>query len=787
MDLSELKIKLEFDRITGSIKHHVYSTLGEDRCDEISFFTEKELLNTELEKVVEMKSILSTGGDLPLDGLKDISRSLNKIKIEGYFIGPEEFLHVLDFLRISRNTRKYVSDLNREQDNSFEIINGLVKDLFYNKILEHNIGITIDETGNVRDNASAALNRIRKSINSQSGRLRKTLSSILKKVSEKEFIREDIITQREGRFVIPVKAENKRNVPGIIHGSSGTGATVFIEPTEIINLNNEITELHFEEKREIEKILRELSVQLAQYADEIKINLNILSEIDFIQAKARYAIETDSSKPVIGNRFLNLIKAYHPGLLKSKKRSEVIPLDLNIGEEYNTLVISGPNAGGKTVVLKTVGLMQLMLQSGILVPAAPESEFRLFNEIFISIGDEQSLESDLSTFSSHLKSIKEIIDRSDNSSLILIDEIASGTDPVLGSALSASILKTFSKRNAYTIVTTHNSELKEFAYSTDRIENASLEFDVENLTPNFHFVTGVPGQSFTFEIARKFDFPETILREAYNNLDENESRLEDLLKDLNETKQKYDLLKNKFDIDNSRLQGLTSMYEKKVKELNKNEREVKYKAKLDAEKILKDANKLIERTIKEIREDKLTPKEIKNEFRKESEIITTIPEQDKLTEEEDVKVLNEEIRINDTVRLKDSNASGEVIEISGDHISVNVNGLLMKLKLHDVEKISKREYTKEYSGHSLIEVNEGKIEYELDLRGKYPAEIDDMIEKFIYDSVNSGLKEASIIHGKGSGRLRTEVHKLLRKHKAVKSFRLGNWNEGDSGVTIIDL
>lgn len=787
MDLTELKIKLEFGRITDSIKHHAYSALGENLCDEIIFFTDNEVLNTELDKVVEMKNILSAGNELPLDGLKDISRSLSKIKIEGYYISPEEFLHILDFLKISRNLKKFISDINREQDNSFELINGLAKNLFFNKILEHNIEITIDETGNVRDNASAALSKIRKSINAQSGRLRKTLSSILKKVSEKEFLREDIITQREGRFVIPVKAENKRNVPGIIHGSSGTGATVFIEPSEIINLNNEITELHFEEKREIEKILRQLSAQLGQYTEEIRNNLNILSEIDFIQAKARYAVETESSKPVTGSSYINLIKAYHPGLLKTKKRNEVIPLNLTIGKEFNTLVISGPNAGGKTVVLKTVGLLQLMLQSGMLVPAAPESEFRLFRDIFISIGDEQSLESDLSTFSSHLRSIKEILDRSDNNSLILIDEIASGTDPVLGSALSASILKTFSKRDAYTIVTTHNSELKEFAYSTENIENASLEFDVENLTPNFHFVTGVPGQSFTFEIARKYNFPETVLKDAYGNLDENQSRLEDLLKDLNETKQKYDLLKNKFDIDNSRLKGLTAMYEKKTKELSRNEKEIRYKAKLEAEKIIKDANKLIEKTIKEIKEDKHTPKEIKNEFRSESEKIINISEEEKIADEEETKILYEEIKVNDTVRIKDSIATGDVMEISDDHISVNINGILMKLKLNDVEKISKMETSTGYSGISNVEINEGKIEYELDLRGNYPAEIEDKIEKFIYDSVNSGLKEVSIIHGKGSGRLRTEVQKLLKKNNAVKSFRQGNWNEGDSGVTILEL
>ena len=785
MLLKDLKIKLEFDGILKSIKHHTYSDLGISRCDEIEFFTNLSQLNTELDKVAEMKEILGTESDIPLDGLRDIRNSVSKMKIEGYFISPEEFLYILDFLRVSRKISKFISDLYKANNENYKLIYILTKELFFNKALEHNIEIAIDDNGRVKDNASPNLSKIRKKINSQAERLRKTLAVILKKVSDKDYAQEDIITQREGRYVIPVKAENKRNVAGIIHSSSATGATVFIEPTEIINLNNEITELHFEEKREIEKILRELATQITVHLNEIKINIDILSEIDFIQAKARYAIETISSKPLINSLRLNLINAYHPGLLKTIKQNKVIPLNLYIGDEFNTLVISGPNAGGKTVVLKTVGLIQLMLQSGILVPVNPESEFRLFDNIFISIGDEQSLENDLSTFSSHLKSIKNILDNSDNNSLILIDEIASGTDPVLGSALSAAILKSFSERNAISIVTTHNSELKEFAYNTDSIENASLEFDIENLSPNFNFLIGVPGQSFTFEIAKKYNFPEIILKDSYNNLDENESRLEDLLKDLTETKQKYNLLKNKFDIDNSRLQGLTKMYEQKLSEMKKNEREVIFKAKFEAEKILKDANKLIEKTIKEIKENKHTPKEIKNEFAKESNLITDAGSSE--IEEEKVVVINDKINIKDTVRLKDSNTSGEVIEISNGTISVNVNGILMKLKLKNLEKVGKSETTKTVSEKSFVELNDGEIDLSLDLRGKYSNEINDTVEKFIYDSIKFGLKEVSIIHGKGSGVLRTEVHKLLKSNPRVKTFRLGNWNEGDTGVTVLEL
>jgi len=780
MQIHETKIKLEFEKIISRIKHHTYSELGESRCDEIDFFTAGSVLDKELDKVVELKDILNTKGELPLDGLKDIRNSINKMKIEGYFISPIEFLYILEFLRISRKIYKLV--LEAAGEGSHNLTQGLTANLFYDKILEHNIEITIDENGEVKDNASSNLNKIRKQISTQSERLRKTLTNILKSVSEKEYVQEDIVTQRDGRFVIPVKVENKRNVPGIIHSSSATGSTVFIEPTEIINLNNEITELHFEEKREIEKILRELAKQLIEHIDELRTNIDILSEIDFVQAKARYAIEIIADKPIIKGSKLNLIDAFHPVLLQTHKRSEVVPLNLFIGEKYNTLVISGPNAGGKTVVLKTVGLTQLMLQSGILIPAKPESEFRLFSKIFISIGDEQSLENDLSTFSSHLKSIKDIIDHSDDESLILIDEIASGTDPVLGSALSASILKNFSDKNSFTIVTTHNSELKEFAYNTNKIENASLEFEVEMLSPNFNFVTGIPGQSFTFEIAKKYKFPESILNDSYKRLDENESRLEDLLKDLNVTKQNYSALKNKFDIENSRLTGLSNMYELKLKEFSKNERELKYKAKLEAEKIIKNANKLIEKTIKEIREDKLAPKEIKKEFQKETENLLQIENM-----EEEIVVSEGEINVKDVVRLTGTSSSGEVMEISNGIASINMNGLMIKSKVADLEKISRKEFKKEFSKDSMIEVNEGKIERSLDLRGKYAYEIALELEKFIHDSNNNGLKEVSIVHGKGSGKLREEVQKQLKRNPYAKSFRLGNWNEGDSGVTIVEL
>ncbi|HQY51900.1 MAG TPA: endonuclease MutS2 [Ignavibacteria bacterium] len=789
MDLTDIKYKLEFDRITSRLKNFVYSDLGEELCDSMKFFSESGELEYELEKVSQMKELLNARGDVPLDGLKDIRRSISKAGIEGHYISPEEFLHILNFLRISRIIKKMISEDSRDFSEDFSVLKRITSDLFFDKILEHNIDITIDETGAVKDSASSNLRKIRRQIITQSGRLRKTLANVMEKISEKDYAREEIITQRDGRFVIPVKVENKRLVHGIIHSSSSTGATVFIEPTETIELNNEITELYFEEKREIESILRELASQLSKNIEPIKNNIRILAEIDFLQAKAKYSIETISSKPIISENHLNLINAYHPVLLQTHKRNEVVPLDICIGDEFNTMVISGPNAGGKTVVLKTVGLNQLMLQSGLHVPAAPESEFRLFDNIFVSIGDDQSLENDLSTFSSHLKYIKEIISKSDQKSLVLIDEIASGTDPVLGSALSASILEYLSENNCISIVTTHNSELKEFAYSTENIENGSLEFNVDNLSPNFKFSTGVPGQSFTFEIARKFDFPEVLLNNAGKYLSENESRLEDLLKELNETKQKFESLKSKYDIENTRLAGLTNIYDQKIKEFKKNEKELRYKAKLDAENIIKNANKLIEKTIKEIRENENSHKEIKKHFSEAAAELTKPDTKDAKEDTEEInKVISGELKINDPVQIKGTKSTGEIISISGNTVTISVNGLAIKTTIDELEKLEKPiKEKKEHSVNSFVEVNEGVINRSLDIRGKYTFEITDSLYRFIDESIRIGLKEISVIHGKGSGKLRDEVHNLLKTNKSVLSYRLGGLSEGDTGVTVIEI
>jgi DNA mismatch repair protein MutS2 len=781
MNLEEIKNKLEFDKVISKIQNYSFSELSNDYFSNLPFYTQQFELERELKKVLQVKELIEINSFPDFTGLKDIRDLIEKSKIKGSVILSEKFLWILIFLKISRSVKQVISSVNKNNYDNYYLIAEQSNKLFYDKILERHIGMTIDEEGNVKDTASQNLRRIKSELKSKSDRLRKSLYKILKEVSEQDLSRDEIITLRDGRSVIPVKVENKRRVPGIIHSSSASGSTVFIEPQETTEINNEITELKYEERREIEKILTELTAEVSSYYDELKLNCEILAELDFIYAKAKYAIDINGNIPEISEKIVLLRKAYHPVLIQTHNIKNIIPLDVEIGDEFNTLVITGPNAGGKTVALKTIGLLQLLFQSGILVPSDSSSKFRLFKKIFINIGDDQSIENDLSSFSSHLKYIKDIISNCNSDSLVLIDEICNGTDPKLGGALSASILKYLSEVDCISIVTTHIGDLKSFAFNTEKIENASLEFDIDTLSPNYKFVVGIPGQSFTFEIAKKFDFPDDTLNFAKSLLEEDENNLEDLIKELNFNKQKYLELKRDFDIQNTRLSGLISMYDGKISELKKKEKEIINNAKTEGERIIEESKRKIDLAIKEVRENKnFKPKEIKenieNYVKKSLQIEEVI--------ESDIK---EPIKVGDYVKIKDSNSNGILLEVNKDNASVDVNGVIFKVKIKDLKKAGNinKNFTKfEESSSKIVEI---PYETSLDLRGLYSIEILEKVEKFLQNANLNSINSVSIVHGKGTGRLRKEVTNILSKNKLVKSFRLGNWNEGDSGTTIVEL
>ena len=783
MELKDLQKKLEFDVVLNSIKKFIYSDSGREKLEEIEYLTDKYEIEQSLAEVFEMKEYVAIEGEFDLSKLRDIRTLIEQTKISGFYLTGERFLWILDFLILSRLTKSNFSAHKKETKEKYGRIFTLLNDLFSDKILEHNIEITIDKNGDVKDGASVQLKKIRNEIKSRSETLRKKLYKILKDFSEDNVLRDDIITLRDGRSVIPVKVENKRKIPGIIHSSSASGATIFIEPEDSIELNNELTELQFEEKREVEKILTALTEQLAKYYEELKINSEIFAKIDFLQAKAKYALKINGQIPQFDKGEIEVFNAYNPVLLENLNRSGVVPLNLNIGKDFNTLIISGPNAGGKTVVLKTIGLLQMMLQSGILIPCDDNSTMRFFDKIFVNIGDEQSIEHNLSTFSSHLKIIKEIIDKADENSLVLIDEICAGTDPTLGSALSCSILKSLSVKGCITLVSTHMGDLKTFAYSTPNIENASLEFNYDTFSPNFNLITGVPGQSFTFEIAKKFELPEKLITYSESLLGNRENDIEKIIKELNQNKQKFEQLKNDFYIKNIKLKGLINLYENRLSEIKSKEKSYIKEAKNEAENIISNANRLIEKTIREIREKpEIKPADVKNKFKDESiKILKSAMLEGEKEEEKDYA-----FRVKDSVKLKGGSSVGEILEIKEDYAIVDFNGMSVKSKLIELEKSgsAKKADSKSHESRNIFISNP---EWTLDLRGKFTEDIKDMIDVFIYNANINSLKQVKIIHGKGSGKLRQKVTEILKETPSVKSFKLGDWNEGGTGVTVIDL
>lgn len=769
----EIYIKLEFNKIQNVLKKYCVSALGLEYIDNMNYFTDAGDLRAEFEKLSSLRNLIESDNDILLDNLKDIRDILDLIRIPGNYVPPEKYLFIRDFLNVCRNIKSKLNSLLLENN----LLASLAGDLFVDKLLIHHIEGIIDNNGAVKDKATKNLFRIRSEIISKKDVLRKLLDKILKRVSEQDYTQDDIITLRDGRSVIPVKVENKRKVPGIIHSSSATGLTVFVEPAETIELNNELTELHFEELREVEKILGQLAHEINKFSDALRSNCKIAGEIEYIRAKALFAIKFNCSEPVFNNRKVNIIEAYHPLLLLKIGKSEVVPLNCSVNDSANTIIITGPNAGGKTVSLKTIGLLQLMLQCGLQIPVSPDSSFRLFDSVFVIIGDEQSIENDLSSFSSHLRELREVINNSSSNTLVLIDEICSGTDPRFGSALAISILEHISSKNTFTVVTTHNGDLKIYAEKNEKFTNASLEFDFEKLTPSFRFRLGIPGQSFTFELAEKIKIPSGIINKAISFISDDEYQIEEILSDLNKNRTEYEALRREYAQKLSEIKNIENDYTLKLTEIKRKEKEIIRNAKDEAGKILIEGRKSIEKAIKDVREKEKNFSEIKKEYSKATE---------ELVKNDTVRTASEiKIKQGDTVKLAESGTTGIVSLIEGNSVFINSNNVIIKTNIGSVELIDTMSPVTESTGYR-IELRQA-FNPVLDIRGKYTSEINEIIENFIYDGHINNMNELTIVHGKGTGKLKLQVHSILKNNKYIGKFRLGNWNEGDSGVTIVEL
>ena len=783
---------LEFDKIIDHLARLTLSSLGRELILQIEPQTTIAVIQKNLTEVTELRDILDFDDPFPLSGLQDISAAMKKAQIEGNFLFPEEFVRVAQTLEVARKVNDYFGERKEKYPHLAAIINQILSF----KSIEKEILRCIDVSNNeILDQASSNLNRIRGSIEVQEQRIRKKLENMAGALSRQGYLQENLVVVRDGRLVLMVKDEYRNRVKGLIHDQSATGATLFIEPYETLELNNRIRSLKLEERREIEKILTDLTNLIREKLPDILQTITALAQLDFIYAKARFSQQISGSQPAINqqNR-LEIINGRHPLLvLRDDAGRPITPLELTIGDNFTTLVISGPNAGGKTVALKTVGLLSLMVTCGLHIPADPSSNMAIFSHIFVSIGDQQSIENDLSTFSSHIASLREIIEHVGASDLVLIDEIGSGTDPDEGAALAIAILEELTSIGCITIVSTHQGALKIFAHETAKVENGSMEFNRETLEPTYHFRLGIPGSSYAYEIAKRWGLSERITRRARKLIGSTKNKFEKLLEDLESRMQKNRLLSGELSIKQSQLDGLIKLYQDKHEQLTRDEKNLKKKAIEESGEILQGANKAVELAIKQIKEQQASREAIRNAH----ELIKA--EKEKLSKERasikkkkaesytSKKQPLDKVDIGDEVLWSTYQSRGMVLSgpDSSGKVQIQTGGVKIRVPLNELVSVPD---TQPKSNGININVNFEQVKNnELDLRGFRVDEALAAVDKFLDEAILSGLEQVYIIHGKGTGALRKAIHDYLDKNLRVKSKGFPQWSLGDMGMTVVEL
>lgn len=767
-----------------------------ERC---SFQLGKELANNlrpslDLEEIkrwqaesTQAKEVLRLYPGFSLGGVWDIRHCLGKTKIGG-ILQPGDFLMIDDTLIAVRKAK----DFFRGDGRKYQLLAVYLHDITPLPQLEQEIKHKITAEGEVSDNASLELSRLRKKLRSLQGKSRDKLENMVRAQDVQKYLQDPIITIRNDRYVIPVKQEYRQQVPGLIHDQSASGATLFVEPMSVVELNNETQRYEAMEKAEVTRILRQLSQLVATHYQELEDILQSLAQLDFMLAKGKLSSDLDCGEPLMNKRgYLKIIQGRHP-LIKGK----VVPTTIHLGDNFDTLVITGPNTGGKTVTLKTVGLFTLMAQTGLHVPAQTGTELSVFEGIFADIGDEQSIEQSLSTFSAHMTNIISILQKVNSHSLVLLDELGAGTDPTEGAALGKAILEHLIGVGAKIIATTHYSELKSFAYNNERVENASVEFDVETLQPTYRLLIGVPGKSNAFEISYRLGLRKEVVEQARSFLSQEEVRVADLIENL-ETNQ---LLSERNRCEAEKLKGIAqeqlAQVEKKDKELQRKVQEIMQKAQQEALEIVTKARRESEAILKEVRDAKrkteLSSHEelqsLRDKLREKENLLLEQMYQE--TEEEEVRAV--ELEPGTLVLIKRLNQKAQVLEKPSDNGEVLVQAGIMKLtvKLRDLRIINeeKGDERKEKSGVGRIVSTKSKeIKNELDLRGLTVDEAVIETEKYLDDAYLAGLPKAYLIHGKGTGALRSAVTDLVKKHSFVSSFRIGGYHEGGHGVTVVEL
>ena len=776
---------LEFNKIKEKLRKYAVTSGGKELIDNLAPYSSAYEVREALEESREALELLIKKGNPPFEGLHDVREGIERAK-KGGCLNPAQLLYIGNMLRCTSRIQEYLT--RKEEEESFPKLEDLAYILTPIKNLENEIENSIVSEEEISDRASSTLHNIRRSLKEKNSSVREKINSIVR--SNAKYLQDAIYTMRGDRYVLPVKAEYKGAVPGLVHDQSSTGATLFIEPMSLVNLNNEIKELKLKEQAEIERILWALSKKVKDNSDVCSSNMKILLQIDFIFAKGKYASSIDGMMPKVNeDGSFNLIGAKHPLI----DRDKVVPSDIYLGKNFSVLMVTGPNTGGKTVTIKTVGLLHLMGMSGLLIPTRDDSSISFYREVFADIGDEQSIEQSLSTFSSHLTNIVGIMREADRDSLVLFDELGAGTDPTEGAALATAIIETLKERGTKIIGTTHYSELKGYALKTPGVENASVEFDVETLRPTYRLLIGVPGKSNAFEISRRLGLDDFVIEKAKGFVSEENMQFEDLIRDL----QEKSIIANRDAREAERIKVETEKikrtYEEKLKRLETTRDKAYNEARREAKEIISAAKDEADEILKAMRElEKLGisgggRKRLEEERKK---LKDSLEDREKalIKERENAGEAIEKVTLGMDAFLPSLNQKVIIISMPDNKGEVQVEAGIMKIsvKLKDLRKAEK---TKEEKVRKKREVklNLRSVESRLDLRGLDAEEACYRTDKYLDEAYMSNLGEVTIVHGKGTGILRKAINDMLKRHPHVKSYRLGAYGEGGDGVTMVEL
>lgn len=780
--------KLEFDQIRHLLLQACISELGQAYVNNIRFLNTYETIDILLRQTHEFKALLQSDSPFPSEHYYAIGPYLNRASKDGLFLQEDEWHQVFLFLSTFQQVCRYFEERSESYPRLFELFGGIT---IHTSIARH-ITLVIDEKGKLRPNASPELSRISTSIAAKEKEVRHRVGQLFEKAQEKGWLADTGITIRDGRLVLPVLAEFKKQIPGFVHDESATGQTIYIEPSEAFDNNNHIRELQLAYRRERERILKALTDRLRPDIPEIERYVKRLGMADFIRAKALLAISLKAEMPLLAKGpQLKLVRAFHPLLRLSHEKSgtTTIPLDIEISPSKRILVISGPNAGGKSVCLKTVGLLQYMVQCGLLIPCESHSVAGIFRDIMADIGDEQSIENDLSTYSSHLRNMKYFTEHADSRTLFLIDEFGTGTDPQFGGPLAESILNRLNQKNTYGVVTTHYSNLKHFASETPGIENACMLFDNREMIPLYQLQMGKPGSSYAFEIAQKTGLSNDIIQYAKEKVGNKQNRLDDLLIDLEREKKQVHDLRLSLEKSESAVREQSESYRKRRDELDANAKKLIQDAKQEALSIIREANSRIEQSIREIREKKAdsdTIRKVKQELRDEEgglkkNIVPALPDQ-KIAE-------GNPILVGQLVSIQGQSEAGEVEEVRKNKALVAFSGFRSWIELSRLTPAKKVKSKPVKSSVTGVDINEKLKSFttEINLIGMRGDEAMKEVEQFIDDACLLGFKQVKIIHGRGHGILRRLIREYLHKSKNVETFGDESMEQGGDGSTLVTL